>query len=52
MNEKDAQAAPEVSVPPLRDDSYDPATQGTTEPVGGSPIIDKPPFDGGDDDER
>jgi hypothetical protein len=51
MSEKDPKASSAVPVPPIHDDSYDPAISGTTAPVGGSPIIDRPPF-GGEDEEK
>ena len=50
MSEKEPQTSAETSVPPISDDSYDPPPNAIGDPVGGPPIIDRPPFDGGDDE--
>jgi hypothetical protein len=52
MSEKDPKTAAAAPVPPIHDDSFDPPANATTDPGSGSPIIEKPPFDGGGDGEK
>jgi hypothetical protein len=51
MSEKDPKASIAVPVPPIHDDSFDPPANAVSDPGGGSPIIDRPPF-GGEDEEQ
>lgn len=50
MSEKDPKTPSPASVPPIHDGSYDPPGNAIAEPVTGSPIIDRPPFSGEDEE--
>ena len=50
MSEKDPKTPIAPPVPLIHDDSYDPPANAITDPGGGSPIIDRPPFDPEDEE--